>query len=62
LGHAKQELFEVMNSKLRPYRESFEQLMAEPSHINSVLKQGSDKARELASAKIRDLRKILGID
>ncbi|MDD3097078.1 MAG: tryptophan--tRNA ligase [Candidatus Cloacimonetes bacterium] len=61
-GHAKQELFEVMNSKLRPYRESFEQLMADPSHINSVLKQGSDKARELASAKIRDLRKILGID
>jgi len=61
-GHAKQELFEVMNAQLSPYRERFEQLIADPGYINSVLQMGSDKARELASAKIKSLRSILGID
>jgi len=61
-GHAKQELFEVMNEVLTPYRNKFNQLMADPGYINDTLRKGSVKARELAAAKILELRKILGID
>jgi tryptophanyl-tRNA synthetase len=61
-GHAKQELFEVMNAELTPYRNKFNQLMADPGYINDTLRKGSVKARELAAAKILELRKILGID
>jgi len=61
-GHAKQELFDIMNAQLSPYREKFNLLMADPGYINETLKQGSDKARELAAKKIQDLRTLLGID
>lgn len=61
-GHAKQELFEVMNAELTPYRNKFNHLMADPGYINDTLRKGSVKARELAAAKILELRKILGID
>lgn len=61
-GSAKQELFEVMNVALTPLRGEFNRLMAEPGYINETLKHGNAKARELAAIKIRDLRRILGID
>lgn len=61
-GHAKQELFDVMNIQLTPYRNEFNRLMADPGYIHETLNRGSDKARELAAVKIRGLRQILGID
>ena len=61
-GHAKQELFDVMNEQLTPFREKFNHLMADPGYINDTLQKGSIKARELAAVKIRELRRILGID
>ena len=61
-GHAKQELFEVMNAQLSPYREKYNALIQDSAYINSVLQEGSLKARELASQKIKLLRGIMGID
>ncbi|HNX37950.1 MAG TPA: tryptophan--tRNA ligase [Candidatus Cloacimonadota bacterium] len=61
-GHAKQELFEVMNATLTPLRETYDRLIRDPGYIQTVLQEGSDKAREIASAKIRQLRGIVGID
>ncbi|HPS39268.1 MAG TPA: tryptophan--tRNA ligase [Candidatus Cloacimonadota bacterium] len=61
-GHAKQELFEVMNATLTPLRETYDRLIRDPGFIQTVLQEGSDKAREIASAKIRQLRGIVGID
>lgn len=61
-GHAKQELFEVMNSALAPLRARYTELIADPQYILKVLEEGSAKARELASAKIRLLRKVIGMD
>jgi len=61
-GHAKQELFEAMNSVLAPMRQKYEELISDPDRIMSILHEGSRKAQALASAKISFLRKIIGLD
>ncbi len=61
-GHAKQELFEVMNAHLAPLRERYTGLIAEPEKITHILEVGSAKARELAAKKIAKLRLIIGMD
>ncbi|MFO7660181.1 MAG: tryptophan--tRNA ligase [Candidatus Cloacimonadaceae bacterium] len=60
-GHAKTELFEVMNAALNPLRERYSKLMENKDYIDSVLLQGSEKARELAAKKINQLRQIVGL-
>ncbi len=61
-GHAKQELFEVMNTHLAPLRQRYTELMLHPEDIHAALIEGGAKARELAAQKINQLRKIIGID
>lgn len=61
-GHAKQELFEVMNAHLSPIRERYITLMQDPAAIHKTLKEGGQQARELAAQKITNLRHIIGID
>jgi len=61
-GHAKQELFEVMNAHLSPLRERYFELMQDQSVIANALKIGGEKAKALAAQKISQLRNIVGID
>ena len=61
-GHAKQELFEVMNAALSPMRTRYDELMANPKTITSILEEGSAKARILAQKKIGYLRSVIGMD
>lgn len=60
-GHAKQELFEVMNAALTPMRAKYDELIANPDYINSILADGSEKARALAAKKIEYLRGVIGM-
>jgi tryptophanyl-tRNA synthetase len=60
-GHAKTELFSVMNEKLSPLRARYNELISNQDYIDSVLLQGSVRARELASAKLSCLRQIVGL-
>jgi len=61
-GHAKQELFEVMNAVLSPMRARYDELMANPDTITAILEEGSAKARILAQKKIESLRAVIGMD
>ena len=61
-GHAKAELFDVVNAELTPIRDKYNDLMANKDYIDEVLKKGEVKAREIASKKIETLRKAIGID
>ncbi len=61
-GHAKTELFNVMNDVLTPLRIRYESLMQNKDYIDELLIKGAVQARELAAAKISCLRKIIGID
>lgn len=59
-GHAKQELYEVMEVYFEPYRERYEYLMNHTEEIDSILAQGGARARIIASKKMRSLRKAAG--
>lgn len=59
-GEAKAELFNVLNTTISPMRERYDELMADTSYIDKVLAEGSERARAIAAAKIRTLRKAMG--
>lgn len=61
-GHAKAELFEVMNAVIKPMREKYDELMADKSVIDKILDAGAVKARELAAKKIAYMRRVMGVD
>jgi tryptophanyl-tRNA synthetase len=60
-GHAKTELFQVMNAELAPLREKYNYLLEHKDYIDEILKNGSCRARELASVKMQTLRKQVGL-
>ncbi|HNX00108.1 MAG TPA: tryptophan--tRNA ligase [Candidatus Cloacimonadota bacterium] len=60
-GHAKQELFEVMNSHLAPLRERYEAIMSDKPYIDHMLKHGAEKARVIAAQTLERLRKAVGV-
>ena len=61
-GHAKQELFEVMNATLTPLREKYQKLIENKDYLDEVLKKGAEKASEIVSRKIDFLRKEIGLE
>ena len=60
-GEAKQLLFELINSKLETPREIYNELMANPDQIESVLLDGADRARHHSLEFIKELRAAVGI-
>jgi tryptophanyl-tRNA synthetase len=61
-GHAKQELFEVMNEALKPLRERYNRIINDKVYIDSVLASGSTQAREFAAKKLKFLRSEIGVE
>jgi tryptophanyl-tRNA synthetase len=61
-GYAKGELFEVMNSSIKPMRDKYDELMADKRYIDEALARGARKARNSAAEKISRLRKAMGVD
>ncbi|MCK5520885.1 MAG: tryptophan--tRNA ligase [Candidatus Marinimicrobia bacterium] len=60
-GHAKQELFEVMEAHFSPMREEYNKLIADRAFIDETLKKGAEKARIIAANTLNRLRKATGI-
>jgi tryptophanyl-tRNA synthetase len=60
-GDAKQELFEYLDAQLAAPRGEYEKLMADPGHVESVLQQGAERAREYSTDLIAKVRKAVGI-
>lgn len=61
-GDAKQALFEAINEQLKEPRAKYFELLENRDYVDSVLKEGAGKARDIASATIKRLRKAIGID
>ena len=56
-GDLKQALFEYLNEHLGPARSEYDRLLTAPDHVESILRQGAERAREIAvpfMAKVRD--------
>lgn len=60
-GEAKKRLFELVDAELAPARSRYEALLADPGHIEAVLRAGAAKARALAAPRLAELRRAVGI-
>jgi tryptophanyl-tRNA synthetase len=60
-GELKQELFEFLNAHLAEARDEYDRLLADPGHVETVLKNGAARAREIAVPFIAEVRDAVGI-
>ena len=60
-GDAKQLLFERIDREVAPMRARYQALMKEPAKIEAILQAGADKARQLATPFMRELRQAVGL-
>jgi tryptophanyl-tRNA synthetase len=60
-GEMKQFLFEYLNDYLAQPREKYLELMADPAHIEDVLKRGAEKARKRSLPFLEEIREAVGI-
>ncbi len=60
-GEAKAELFNLMNAYLSPMREKYNYLQAHREIVDEILRNGAQKARELAKQTIKNVRKAIGV-
>ncbi|MCA9581848.1 MAG: tryptophan--tRNA ligase [Myxococcales bacterium] len=60
-GHAKEELFEVLEEELGPKREAYEALRADEAALAAVLEDGACRARAIARRTMGRVRDAIGI-
>ncbi|MEE4278012.1 MAG: tryptophan--tRNA ligase [Halieaceae bacterium] len=60
-GEAKKQLFELINEELRGPREEYERLIADPGHIERVLRRGAERARAESAPLMHKVREAVGI-
>lgn len=60
-GDAKLELFELINSILKPKREEYKRLMANRKELDVILQNNEEKARRVAEKTIRKVKKKMGL-
>lgn len=61
-GHAKQELFEVLDAQLAPFRQGYVELRSDEKRLDAILAEGADNARVVARRTMRRVREAIGID
>ncbi len=60
-GEMKQTLFEYINAHLAKPREEYQRLLAAPDHVEAVLRQGAERAREISAPFMAEIRDAVGI-
>jgi tryptophanyl-tRNA synthetase len=60
-GDAKQMLFERIDREIAPMREHYLALIDDPAQMDKILRAGADKARQLATPFMRDVRHAVGL-
>jgi tryptophanyl-tRNA synthetase len=60
-GEMKQLLFEYINEQLKPAREEYERLIANPGVVEAELRRGAEKARERSAPFLAEIRDRIGI-
>ena len=60
-GEMKQTLFEYINEHMKPVRDEYERLIADPAVVEIELQKGAAKAREVAVPNIAEIRNAIGI-
>ncbi len=60
-GHAKKELLELILEYFKPYREKREELEKNMDYVRDVLKEGAQRARAIASQKVKQVKEAVGL-
>ena len=60
-GEMKQVLFEYLNDHMKPAREEYERLIADPAIVEAELQKGAAKARDIAAPYMQQIRSAIGI-
>ena len=60
-GHAKKELLEAILNYFAEARTKREELAKHPEYVDEILRKGAEKARAIASRKIAEAKKIVGL-
>lgn len=60
-GEFKKELAELLVEKLKPFRDKREEFLSRKVYINEILKRGEKNAQTFAQAKIKDVRRKMGL-
>lgn len=58
----KKELIEKMMEYMRPIRERRKELESDPATVMNYLKKGGEKAREIVSGTLREVKKVMKLD
>jgi len=59
-GAMKQELFQLLDDHLAPFRQRYQELLDDPGHVNQVLVEGARKAREFSVPYLAEIRRAVG--
>ncbi|RZV31274.1 MAG: hypothetical protein EX272_16025 [Chromatiales bacterium] len=57
----KQQLFEYINEHIKPARDEYDRLVAEPDIVEAELQKGAVRARELSAPYLAEIRHAIGI-
>ncbi|MEY4732035.1 MAG: Tryptophan--tRNA ligase [Pseudomonadota bacterium] len=60
-GDAKQVLFERIDREIAPMRQQYQELINNPGKLDQILLAGADKARQMATPFIKELRHAVGL-
>ncbi len=60
-GEMKQTLFEYINATIKPAREEYERLIADPAVVEAELRKGAARAREVSAPYLDQIRTAIGI-
>ena len=60
-GEMKQVLFEYINEQIKPARDEYNRLIADPAEVERTLLKGAERARELSSPFLDEIRHAIGI-
>jgi len=60
-GDAKEMLYSLLNEKLTPYRENYDDLIEDINEVEKILTNGAEKALDISSPLMHKIRKSLGI-
>ena len=56
----KEKLSEVLTEKIEPISKEIKRLLEDEKYLDSILLEGSNKADEIASKKIKDIKELVG--
>ena len=60
-GEMKQRLFEYINEHIKPAREEYDRLVADPGVVEAELKKGAERAREISVPYLAEIRDAVGV-